>query len=76
MHTVKIIKNGGSQAIRLPRLYRLKGKEAYVKMVPEGILLMEKDDVWEAFENCLHDFPADFLAARRKPRDQKRRSFE
>jgi hypothetical protein len=42
MQTVKIIKNGGNQAIRLPRLYRLKGKEAYVKKVPEGILLMEK----------------------------------
>lgn len=31
MQTVKIIKNGGSQAIRIPRLYRLKGKEAYDK---------------------------------------------
>ena len=39
MQIVKIIKNGGSQAIRLPRLYRIKGKEAYVKKVPEGNLL-------------------------------------
>ena len=76
MHTVKIIKNGGSQAIRLPRFYRLRGKEAYVKKVPEGILLMEKDDVWAAFEKCLEDFPADFLAEKRKPHNQKRRRFE
>jgi antitoxin VapB len=76
MQTVKIIKNGGSQAIRLPRLYRIKGKEAYVKKVPEGILLMEKNDVWTAFENCLEDFPSNFLAARRKPRNQIRRILE
>lgn len=76
MQTVKIIKNGGSQAIRLPRLYRIKGKEAYVKKVPEGILLMEKNDLWTAFEKCLGDFPADFLKTRRKQKNQKRRVFE
>jgi antitoxin VapB len=76
MQTVKIIKNGGSQAIRLPRLYRIKGKEAYVKKVPEGILLMERNDLWEAFEKCLEDFPSDFLRLRRRQKNQKRRSFE
>jgi len=76
MQTVKIIKNGGSQAVRLPRLFRIRGKEAYVKRVPEGILLIEKDDVWAAFEKCLEDFPSDFLAPRRKPSKQKRRALE
>lgn len=76
MQTVKIIKNGGSQAIRLPRLYRMKGKEAYVKKVPEGILLMEKTDIWTSFEKCLENFPADFLQSKRKQKNQKRRRFE
>ena len=76
MQTVKIIKNGGSQAIRLPLLYRIKGKEAYVKKVPEGILLMEKDDLWAAFEKCLADFPSDFLKKKRRQRNQKRRVLE
>jgi antitoxin VapB len=76
MQTVKIIKNGGSQAVRLPRLYRIKGKEAYVKKVPEGILLMEKNDLWAAFEKCLEDFPPDFLKTRRKQKNPKRRILE
>lgn len=76
MDTVKIIKNGGSQAVRLPKLYRMNGKEAYVKKVPEGILLMEKLDVLSAFERCLEDFPADFLKTKRMPKNQKRRRFE
>ncbi|MBP9211386.1 MAG: AbrB/MazE/SpoVT family DNA-binding domain-containing protein [Bacteroidetes bacterium] len=76
MDTVKIIKNGGSQAVRLPRLYRMSGKEAYVKKVPEGILLMEKGDIWTSFERCLEDFPADFLNKRRIQKNQKRRGFE
>jgi antitoxin VapB len=76
MQTVKIIKNGGSQAIRLPRLYRIRGKEAYIKKVPEGILLIEKNDLWAAFEKCLEDFPTNFLEVHRKTRHQKRRRFE
>lgn len=76
MQTVKIIKNGGSQAIRLPRLYRIKGKEAYVKRVPEGILVIEKNDLWAAFEKCLEDFPSDFLKTRRKQKNHKMRIFE
>ncbi|MGE5313627.1 MAG: antitoxin [Acidobacteriota bacterium] len=76
MDTAKVIKNGGSQAVRLPRSFRIKGKEAYIKRVPEGILLMEKNDLWEAFEKCLDDFPADFMKERRQQRDQKRRIFE
>jgi antitoxin VapB len=76
MTTAKIIKNGGSQAVRLPREYRLKGREAFVKRVPEGILLMEKEDLWSAFEQCLKEFPADFLTRRRKPLNQKRRALE
>ena len=76
MQTVKIIKNGGSQAIRLPRMYRIKGKEAYVKKVPECVLLIEKNDIWAAFEKCLKDFPSDFLTTRRKQKNHKRRIFE
>lgn len=76
MQTVKIIKNGGSQAVRLPRMFRIKGKDAYVKRVPEGILLIEKKDVWAAFEKCLEDFPSDYLTSRRKQKNSKRRVFE
>lgn len=76
MDTVKVIKNGGSQAVRLPRLYRMNGKEVFVKRVPEGILLMEKGDIWSAFERCLEEFPEDFLKKKRVPKDQQRRSFE
>jgi antitoxin VapB len=75
MQTVKIIINGGSQVIRLPRLYRIKGKEAYVKKVPEGILVMEKNDIWAAFEKCLEDFPLDFFKTRRTQKNQQRRIF-
>jgi len=57
-------------------LYRIKGKEAYVKKVPEGILVMEKNDLSAAFEKCLEDFPSDFLGTRRKGKNQKRRNFE
>lgn len=75
MLTAKIIKSGGSQVIRLPRLYRINGKEVYIKKVPEGTLLIEQNDPWASFEKCLTEFPSDFLKTKRRQRNQKRRSL-
>jgi len=76
METVKIIKNGGSQAVRLPMRYRLKGTEAFVKKINGGVMLLEKNDVWETFEKSLNEFPKDFLKKRKTSRKQSKRSFE
>ena len=61
MDTVKIIKNGGSQAVRIPARYRLQGKEALIKKIPGGVALLEKDDRWAEFQNGLDLFSPDFF---------------
>jgi len=38
MTTAKVFKNGGSQAIRLPKEFRVKGKKVYLKKTNEGLL--------------------------------------
>lgn len=76
MESVKIIKNGGSQAVRLPKRYRLKGKDAFVKKINGGIMLLEKNDVWETFEKSLEVFPKDFLKKRMTHRKHSKRFFE
>ena len=72
MDTVKIIKNGDSQVFRLPNMYRMNGEEVYLKKVQEGILLMEKENIWTTFERCFEDFPADFLNKKRAVKVRKR----
>ena len=49
LDTATLFKNGGSQAVRLPKAYRFEGTEVYIKKVPEGVLLMSKDEYRIAF---------------------------
>ena len=70
METVKIIRNGGSQAVRIPKRYRLRGKEAIIKKIAGGVALLEKDDVWERFDKALEMFSGDFFAGGRNLKDK------
>ena len=72
MKTAKLFKNGRSQAVRLPREFRFRGKEVYIKKIPHGVLLTEKDP-WELFEEGLSELSSDFMAHRLQPKLQKRK---
>ena len=44
--------NGRSQAIRLPKEFRVAGNEVRITRVPQGLLITEQDP-WDAFqEGC------------------------
>jgi antitoxin VapB len=58
--TAKIFKHGRSQAVRLPKEFRLPGKEVRVRRVGRGVLLepMEFDvDAWLARLAKYRDIP-------------------
>jgi antitoxin VapB len=40
MTIAKVFKNGRSQAIRLPKEFRVKSSEVHLKRVPEGFIVM------------------------------------
>ncbi|NLF97609.1 MAG: AbrB/MazE/SpoVT family DNA-binding domain-containing protein, partial [Candidatus Riflebacteria bacterium] len=40
MKTAKIFQNGQSQAVRLPKEFRFKGKEVFVKKIGNAIMLL------------------------------------
>ena len=66
MKTAKVFRSGNSQAVRLPKEFRLKGKEVEVFRRGNEIVLREKDaDLSRAFE-LLASLPIDFTAAERK----------
>lgn len=49
--TAKLFKHGGSQAVRLPKAFRLPGKEVRVRRIGRGVLLEPVDfDVKAWFE--------------------------
>lgn len=70
MDTAKLFKNGGSQAVRLPKEYALPGDEVYVKKIDGVVVLIPKDgDPWRSFTDSLDRFSDDFM---RFKRDQGR----
>ena len=74
MHIAKVFKNGGSQAIRLPKEFRVSAREVYLKKTPEGFLVVVRDP-WEVFLEGVAEVSDNFMAeGRRQPDVQKRLS--
>ena len=76
MKTAKLFRNGRSQAVRLPKEYRLPGKDAYVRKLDQIILLLPKKDPWSSLVKSLARFSEDFMEKRIHPAPQKREAFE
>ncbi|PJZ49011.1 type II toxin-antitoxin system antitoxin VapB [Leptospira saintgironsiae] len=73
MNRAKIFKNGDSQAIRLPKEYRFKGKEVYIHKEGENVVLTPINDAVDGFWNTLNEFSTDFKIERDQPKDYDRR---
>ncbi|MHB1688530.1 MAG: type II toxin-antitoxin system antitoxin VapB [Ignavibacteriaceae bacterium] len=77
METAKIFENGKSQAVRLPKAYRLKGREAYITKVGDAIILLPKKNKWDSLISSLDKFSEDFMSERIQPElENRERLFE
>ena len=72
MDIAKIFTSGRSQAVRLPKKYRFKGNEVYIKKEKDRVILSEKPHkTWaEIFEEFTGD--PDFSVHRELIKDQPR----
>jgi len=72
MQSAKVFRNGRSQAIRLPKEFRVDSAEVYLKKTSEGFLVIPRDP-WEIFFEGVEELSAEFMAAgRQQPQPQKR----
>ena len=62
MTAAKVFMNGRSQAIRLPKAFRVKTSKVYLKKVPEGFIVVERDP-WEVFEEGVKKISTKLLDA-------------
>ena len=77
MDTAKIFQSGNSQAVRLPKEYRMEGEKVYIRRVGEVVLLIPYAVGWDVLFDSLSMFSKDFLVAREQPEIQAREdSFE
>ncbi|HYY72775.1 MAG TPA: AbrB/MazE/SpoVT family DNA-binding domain-containing protein [Candidatus Bathyarchaeia archaeon] len=72
----KVFMTGRSQAVRLPKAYRVSGESVHVKRLGEGILLLPKaGERWKGLFAALDEFPREFDLARDQ-RQKKRGGLE
>ena len=63
----KVFMTGRSQAVRLPKEYRVTGNSVYVKRLGNSIVLIPKaGDRWAGLFAALDEFPRDFVLERRQ----------
>ena len=73
MQTAKLFKNGQSQAVRLPKEFRMAGKEVYIKKQGEAIVLLPKEKSWSPLFESLNHFEKDFRIERNQPAENQKR---
>ncbi|HMV45759.1 MAG TPA: type II toxin-antitoxin system VapB family antitoxin [Leptospiraceae bacterium] len=74
MNRAKLFKNGDSQAIRLPKEFRFKGKEVYIRRDGNNIILTPIDDAVDRLWNSLSSFSEDFKIERNQPKAHDKRN--
>jgi antitoxin VapB len=73
METAKLFKNGQSQAVRLPKKYRMPGDEVYIKKQGDAIVLLPKEKSWTPLFDSLEHFDKDFKIERNQPNANQKR---
>jgi antitoxin VapB len=72
MDTAKLFQNGKSQAVRLPKKYRLPGDKVFIQKIGDAVILLPYDNLWQAWLENLNHFSADFMETRIQPKQQTR----
>ncbi len=77
MHIAKVFKNGRSQAIRIPKEYRVDSDEVYIEKVGDTLVIRpKKKDKWESFFDKLEEVDTkDFMKDREQLPIQDRELF-
>jgi antitoxin VapB len=76
METAKLFRNGSSQAVRLPKEFRISGNEVKIFKKGNHVILEPIETTWDKLFESLSEFPEDFMKdGRNEPGMQKRDSL-
>ncbi len=64
MRKAKLFKNGRSQAVRLPKEFRFRGSEVFIKRQGNVVVLLPEEDSWETLIESTKLFTDDFMVER------------
>ena len=75
MQRAKVFQNGRSQAIRLPKEFRVETDEVLLKKVPEGFVVISRDP-WELFFEGVRELSDEFMSGGRQQPEQQSRDWK
>jgi antitoxin VapB len=75
MIKAQLFKNGGSQAVRLPKTFRFEDNEVMISTLNGVVMLIPKSHPWTGLVNSLSMFTDDFMAERKQPEMQNRKGI-
>ena len=75
MKEAKLFQNGRSQAVRLPKEYRLTGKSVYVHKFGHLVVLVPKTKSWDSLMDACAKFTEDFMKTRDQGIHERKRPF-
>jgi len=76
MRTARLFSNGRSQAVRLPKEFRFRGKDVYVKKFDTIVMLFPRNDPWIPIIDSLEKFSEDFMNERSQPKPEPRSALK
>ncbi len=72
MKTAKLFQNGQSQAVRLPKEFRLPGESVYIKKQGNAVVLIPQTSSRDCLFESLDKFSEDYMSDRDQPAHQER----
>ena len=75
MKEAKLFQNGRSQAVRLPKEYRLRGTSVYIHKLGNLVMLIPKTKSWESLVEACGKFTDDFMTKRDQGRQVREQLF-
>ncbi len=75
MEEAKLFTNGQSQAVRLPKQFRFKGKSVFIRRVGDLILLIPKKKPWKSLADACGKFSDDFMPSRDQGQQERNDFF-
>jgi antitoxin VapB len=77
MATAKLFWSGRSQAVRLPKEFRLPGNEVRIRRHGSAVIIEPLDDDWEWLDAIVGQLDDDFVeAANEQPSEQERPALD
>ena len=72
MKIAHVYQDGQYQTIRLPKEFRFKGENVYIKKVGNIVVLIPNENPWQSLFESLDQFTDDYMEEREQPPEQKR----